>query len=195
MPTETGNENDVLSSTETNNLISITLIYFCETERNFDMQTRAMPLMGIALPPLFFPCPCGGEHHFGDKDTRLSLLEKIPSQWEVYIVTMSHRHCEFFSILHIFLCIHLVDLFCSLIASTQNALQIISSVIFCKAMSPPVSCPLYLKDNIDRKYLIKATHTCTKKMLHSSFSIFKQIMRFKQDFRFKQNICSSRHLA
>ena len=66
--------------TEMNNFTSSILIYSIETERNFDMQTRAMPLMGIALPPLLYPRPCGGEHLFGGKDMHLSLLEKIPSQ-------------------------------------------------------------------------------------------------------------------
>ena len=101
------------------------------------------PLGASHFLPCFFLARAAASTILETKTRAFLYLRRYPLSERFTLSQCPIDIVNFFNSTYNFLCIHLVDLFCSLIASTQNALQIISSVIFCEAMSPPVWCPLY----------------------------------------------------
>ena len=54
------------------------------------------PLWTSHAPSLLCWCPCGGKHLITREETRQSLLENMPSRWEVSTYYCSPaRHCDF----------------------------------------------------------------------------------------------------
>ena len=121
------------------------LICFSESERSFDMQARAMPLMGIARPPCFVGARAAAIIFLHTKKHD-SLYLRTCHLAERCTLLQPHKTLgfQFFSILIVFLCMR--DLSWSLIASTHSALQKSSSKChFQSCVTPPTLSAIFCK--------------------------------------------------